>query len=161
PLRSRDVEHSPTRSDRRGEQRYVVAERLPKPARLEEIALHVDDDERGALPDDRDRFWIGVDQEGLHAPGHSDVWWSVVGSQNPYHALGYAGGQRMMCDFNGLRVLSRRRFPKKADMTRIASVRRVRGWCNPATDRDFSRFAGFKWVNSLERRCWRFQSRTG
>ena len=57
----------------RAEQRHVVAERFPEAARLEEIALHVDDDQRGARQVERDRFGFSLDG-GAHAtsPGPAD-----------------------------------------------------------------------------------------
>jgi hypothetical protein len=47
------------------EQTDVVAERLAEPARLEEIALHVDDQECRALERDGERLRLGGDQ-GFH-----------------------------------------------------------------------------------------------
>ncbi len=40
-------EHAPGGRDGRAQQRDVVAERVAEAARLEEVALHVDDDQRG------------------------------------------------------------------------------------------------------------------
>ena len=48
------------------QQRDVVAQRLAEAARLEEVALHVDDDDRGAIRLDRDRLRLGVDDQRLH-----------------------------------------------------------------------------------------------
>src|ERR1051326_450024 len=62
PAPARRREHLAARFDRSGEARHVVAERLAEPARLEEIALHVDDDQRGAVEVDRDRLRLGVDE---------------------------------------------------------------------------------------------------
>ena len=58
---ARGLEHGAARRDRAAEQRHVVAERFPEAARLEEIALHVDDDERGAGQVERDRFRFSLD----------------------------------------------------------------------------------------------------
>ena len=61
PCGARGVEQRRAGRDRRGEQRHVVAERLAEAARLEEVALHVDDDERGARQIERHRFGLGLD----------------------------------------------------------------------------------------------------
>ena len=58
---ARGLEHRSARRDRAAEQRHVVAERFPEAARLEEVALHVDDDERGAGQVERDRFRFSLD----------------------------------------------------------------------------------------------------
>ena len=54
----------------RAEQRHVVAERLAEAARLEEVALHVDDDQRGAREVERDRLRLGVDLR-YHSAAHA------------------------------------------------------------------------------------------
>jgi hypothetical protein len=46
PIVRASVEHAPARRDHRLQRRDVVAERLAEAARLDEVALHVDDDER-------------------------------------------------------------------------------------------------------------------
>ena len=53
--------HRPARLHRGREARHVVAERLAEAAGLEEVPLHVDDDERGTVEIDRDRVRLGVD----------------------------------------------------------------------------------------------------
>ena len=58
---SRSVEHGLAGRDRAAKQRDVVAERLPEAARLEEVALHVDDDQRGARQIERDRLGLRLD----------------------------------------------------------------------------------------------------
>ena len=55
------------RLDRGLEQADVVAERLAEAARLQEVALHVDDEERRALKRDGERLRLGGDQ-GFHGP---------------------------------------------------------------------------------------------
>jgi hypothetical protein len=66
PGGARRFEHGPAWRDRTAEQRHVVAERLPEAARLEEIALHVDDDQRGAGQIERHCLGLGLDR-GAHA----------------------------------------------------------------------------------------------
>ena len=75
PLAGVDHQHAgrPRRRQRGGaghdrglQQRDVVAERLAEAARLEEVPLHVDDDERGAADLERDRTRLGV-QSLAHA----------------------------------------------------------------------------------------------
>ena len=61
------AEHRLQRLNRGLEQADVVAERLAEAARLEEIALHVDDHERRALKRDGERLRLGGDQ-GFHGP---------------------------------------------------------------------------------------------
>jgi hypothetical protein len=46
PGAPRRLEHPSDRLDRRAQQRDVVAEQLAEAARLDEVALHVDDQER-------------------------------------------------------------------------------------------------------------------
>jgi len=58
---ARGFEHRLAGRDRGGKQRHVIAERFPKAARLEEIALHVDDDERGAREVERHRLGLSSD----------------------------------------------------------------------------------------------------
>ena len=53
--------------DRRGELRDVVAEHFAEAARLQEVALHVDDHERGRVEIDFDRFRLRV-QYDFHRP---------------------------------------------------------------------------------------------
>ena len=56
------------------EQRHIVAERFPEAARLEEVALHVDDDECGASEIERYGFGLSLDgrvQEIL--PGRTNL----------------------------------------------------------------------------------------
>src|SRR5262245_9916299 len=52
----RGVEHPRTRLDRGLETRDIVAERRPEAPRLQEVALHVDDDERHSAGIDRERL---------------------------------------------------------------------------------------------------------
>src|SRR5262245_30924084 len=109
-LRPGEVEHRPAGSDRFGEQRHVVAERFAKAARLQEVALHVDDDERGIVPGDRNRLRIGVDQKSFHAPtlvlvmARNDTGWRVVNRKNRTTLSPKVDGARMACDFNDLRA---------------------------------------------------------
>ena len=46
PARARRVEHALGRRDGAPQQRHVVAERLAEATRIDEVALHVDDDQR-------------------------------------------------------------------------------------------------------------------
>ena len=46
---TRGVEHRAARRDGRSQQRHVVAEGLAEAARLQEVALHVDDDQRAVV----------------------------------------------------------------------------------------------------------------
>ncbi len=50
------------------ELRHVVAEHLAEPAGLEEIALHVDDDERAMLGREVERIRLGCDLHRLRFP---------------------------------------------------------------------------------------------
>ena len=61
--RARRIEHPAAGDDRPAEQRYVVAQRLPEAARLEEIALHVDDDEGGPVEIDRNGLGLGLGRD--------------------------------------------------------------------------------------------------
>jgi hypothetical protein len=63
---ARRREHRLAGRDRAREQRDIVAERLAEAARLEEIALHVDDDQRGAGQIERHCLGLGLDR-GAHA----------------------------------------------------------------------------------------------
>jgi len=57
------VEHGAARRDGRGQSRDVVAQRFPEAARLQEITLHIDHDERGPIELDLDRTRLGVDED--------------------------------------------------------------------------------------------------
>ena len=58
---ARRVEHVPARPDRRLQPGHVVAERGAEAARLQKIALHIDD-EQGRLPEiDRQRRRLRLD----------------------------------------------------------------------------------------------------
>ena len=63
--RARGRQHRLQRRDRGLEQAHVVAERFAEAARLQEVALHVDDDERRTLERDGERLRFGGDQ-GFH-----------------------------------------------------------------------------------------------
>src|SRR5262245_60816874 len=52
-----------------GKRRYVIAERFAEAPRLEEVALHVDDDERGPLEVDQEGSGCGVDRDQRHSVG--------------------------------------------------------------------------------------------
>jgi hypothetical protein len=65
---ARRLQHSPDRLYRSGEQRHVVAERSTEAARLQEVALHVDDDERGSRHVDLDGIWLGFDPDWHSIP---------------------------------------------------------------------------------------------
>ena len=58
---ARRVEHRFAGADRGLQQRHVVAERFAEAARLEKVALHVDDDERGPFELDGERLRLGGD----------------------------------------------------------------------------------------------------
>ena len=60
------IEHRTDRRDRGAEPRHVIAERLAEAARLQEIALHVDDDERGAAEIDHDRLRLRQYRDPSH-----------------------------------------------------------------------------------------------
>ena len=51
---------------RGGEARYVVAKRFTEAARLQEVALHVDDDERGSVKVDSYGGRFGFDRYVRH-----------------------------------------------------------------------------------------------
>ena len=57
------VEHGAARRDGRGQSRDVVAQRFPEAARLQEITLHIDHDERGPIELDLDRTRLAVDED--------------------------------------------------------------------------------------------------
>jgi len=56
------IQHLPARLDRRLQTRHVIAERLAETARLEEIALHIDDHQCRAIEIDgkRRRFSVEI-----------------------------------------------------------------------------------------------------
>lgn len=56
---ARGLQHCLARRHGRVEQGHVIAERLAEAARLQKVALHVDDDERAALKIDVDRCGLG------------------------------------------------------------------------------------------------------
>ena len=58
---ARRRQHRADRLHRARELRDIVAERFAKAARLHEVALHVDDDERGGGPVEIDRLRLGDD----------------------------------------------------------------------------------------------------
>ena len=66
--RARSAEDGPARADRGLQQRDVVTERFAEPAGLEEIALHVDDDERSAIELDCNRLRLGDNLSFHHPP---------------------------------------------------------------------------------------------
>ena len=88
---SRGVEDGAAGRDRRMQAGHVVAEGLAETAVLEEVALHVDDDQRGAAEIDGDRFGFSLD-EGRHGETSAiggasrvprrDIAWEVAG-QSP------------------------------------------------------------------------------
>src|SRR5262249_25814842 len=59
---SRSVEHALARRDHRLQRRDVVAQRFAEAARLDEVALHVDDDERGAGRLELEFVWLRLDR---------------------------------------------------------------------------------------------------
>jgi hypothetical protein len=63
---ARGLQYGADRLDGGSEQRDVVAERGAEAARLEKIALHVDDDERGSPDIDLNGIWLGFDPD-LHS----------------------------------------------------------------------------------------------
>ena len=65
---ARGGEHRLQRLHRRLQPRHVVAERFAKSARLQEVALHVDDEQRRAVERDAERLRFGRDQNLHHAP---------------------------------------------------------------------------------------------
>ncbi len=69
PLVAGPVEQRTARADGALQQRYVVAERLTEAARFEEVALHVDDDQRGAIEVELDGLGFGFDRRDAH--GHA------------------------------------------------------------------------------------------
>ena len=62
----RGGEHRLTRRDGGLQPRHVIAQRGSKPAGLEEIALHVDDDERCAVELDGQRCRLGFEGHARH-----------------------------------------------------------------------------------------------
>ena len=60
PGLARGFEHAPGRRDRLAQQRHVVAERLAKSARIDEVALHVDDDERNVFELKNKFVWLSA-----------------------------------------------------------------------------------------------------
>src|SRR4029077_1219563 len=58
---TRRFQHRLAGRDRRAEQRHVIAERFAESARLEEVALHVDEDQRGTRKVERHRLGFSVD----------------------------------------------------------------------------------------------------
>ena len=63
-------EHSSQRSDDGTQQADVVAERLAEPTGLDEVALHVDHDQRDPLGVEAERSGLGSDGERLRIDGH-------------------------------------------------------------------------------------------
>jgi hypothetical protein len=68
PHRARDVEHAPARRDHRLQRRDIVAERLAEAAGLDEVALHVDDDERRRLRVEVEFVRLGLHRTLRHRP---------------------------------------------------------------------------------------------
>ena len=66
PVCARRVEHAPARRDHRLQRRDVVAERLAEAARLDEVALHVDDDERRRFRVELELIRFGVHRLVVH-----------------------------------------------------------------------------------------------
>ena len=64
---ARRGEHRRAWPDRRPQPAHVIAERFAEAARLEKIALHVDDDQRGSFEIDRKRRRFGFDRHVWHA----------------------------------------------------------------------------------------------
>ena len=74
PQSARAVEQRPARLDRGAQQRDVVAEGLAEAARLQEVALHVDDDQGRAPGVDGDGVRLRVDDDLAHAISLSTYW---------------------------------------------------------------------------------------
>ncbi len=65
---ARGLQHGADRLDRSRQQRHVVAERGAEAARLQKVALHVDDDERGSRHVDLNGIWLGFDPDWHSIP---------------------------------------------------------------------------------------------
>ena len=70
PGAAEHVEHATGRRDRAPERRDVVAEHLAESAALDEIPLHVDDEQRGLRGVERELVGLGVDGQDAARPGH-------------------------------------------------------------------------------------------
>ena len=66
PWRRARGEHLPAGLDRRLQAGHVIAKRFAKAAGLEEIALHVDDHQRGAVEIDGKRRRLGLKSDPYH-----------------------------------------------------------------------------------------------
>ena len=83
---ARRVQHGLTGRNRAAKQRDIVAERLAKAARLEEIALHVYDDQRRARQVERDRFGLRMDGRAHHNPPIQSARSSKIEAMRPISA---------------------------------------------------------------------------
>ncbi len=63
PSGARGGEHRRGRADRAAQQAHIVAERLAEPARLEKVALHVDDQQCAFGRLEREFVRLGIDQD--------------------------------------------------------------------------------------------------
>jgi hypothetical protein len=69
PASPSGIEHNPARFDRNSKTGYIIAERFAEATRLEEIALHVDDDKRGSVEVEPQGARFGLDGCKRHGVG--------------------------------------------------------------------------------------------